>query len=72
MAIKRKTKKKAAPRRKRAATGNGLKKFQTYLKTKTAAVRKRVKAAEVKLNAAKRAAASARKKAISGFKKKRK
>ena len=72
MAIKRKTKKKAAPRRKRTGAGSGLKKFQTYLKTKTAATRKRVKAAEMKLNAAKRILAAARKKAITGFKKKRK
>lgn len=71
MATKRK-KKKAAPKRKRASTGNGLKRFQNYLKTKTAATRKRVKSAEQKLNAAKRILASARKKAITGFKKKRK
>lgn len=72
MAIKRKTKKKAAPRRKRTGAGSGLKKFQTFLKTKTTSTRKQVKAAEVKLNAAKRKLAAARKKAISAFKKKRK
>lgn len=72
MAIKRKTKKKkAAPKRKRTGI-NGLKKFQTFLKTKTAGTRKKVMAAEKKLNAAKRVLASARKKAISTFKKRKK